>query len=170
VVGSRNYAIARCLVDLGLRAGEVAALSIDDFNWHAGTLQLKRTKGKRIDTLPLPVVTGEAIVAYFTQRSADRTEPTLFVRQQAPFDKPFTVEMVSYAMRQAYVRSGISKPWGGTHSLRHSLACRLVNAGVPVKEIADVLRHCSLNTTMTYAKVNVADLAAVAMPWPGRVS
>jgi len=170
VVGSRNYAIARCLVDLGLRAGEVAALAIDDFNWHAGTLQLKRTKGKRIDTLPLPVVTGEAIVAYLTRRTTARTERALFVRQQAPFDKPFTVEMVSYAMRQAYVRSGIAKPWGGTHCLRHSLACRLVNAGVPIKEIADVLRHRSLNTTMTYAKVNVAHLATVAMPWPGRVS
>ena len=170
LVGRRNYAIARCLVDMGLRVGEVAALALEDIDWRAGTLQLKHTKGGRVDVLPLPVATGEAIVAYLQQRTAARAQRALFVRQQAPLDQPLTIESVQYAMRQAYRRSGIAKPWGGTHCLRHSLACRLVNAGTPLKAIADVLRHRSLNTTMIYARVDVVQLSHVAMPWPGRVS
>jgi integrase/recombinase XerD len=168
--GRRNYAIALCLVGLGLRAGEVARLQLEDLNWREGTLQLKRTKGKRIDVLPLPVRTGQAIVQYLERRTARRPNRALFVRQRPPLDAPLTVEIVSAAMRQVYARAGIAKPWSGTHCLRHSLACRLVNAGIPLKEIADVLRHRSLNTTTIYAKVNVTQLASVALPWPGRVS
>ncbi len=168
--GRRNYAMALCLVDLGLRAGEVARLQLEDLNWREGTLQLKRTKGKRIDVLPLPVRTGQAIVQYLERRTARRPNRALFVRQRPPLDAPLTVEIVSAAMHQVYARAGIAKPWSGTHCLRHSLACRLVNAGIPLKEIADVLRHRSLNTTTIYAKVNVTQLASVALPWPGRVS
>lgn len=80
------------------------------------------------------------------------------------------MEIVHWAMRQAYRRASIARPWPGTRCLRHSLACHLANAGTPLKEIADVLRHRSLNTTMIYAKVNVTQLAAVALPWPEGVS
>jgi site-specific recombinase XerD len=129
--GRRNYAIALCLVDLGLRAGEVARLQLEDLNWREGTLQLKRTKGKLIDVLPLPVRTGQAIVQYLERRTARRPYRALFVRQRPPLDAPLTVEIVRAAMRQVYARAGIAKPWSGTHCLRHSLACRLVNAGIP---------------------------------------
>jgi integrase/recombinase XerD len=168
--GGRNYAIAHCLVDLGLRAGEVARLELEDLNWREGTLRLRRTKGKRVDVLPIPTRTGQAIVQYLQQRQIQRSNRALFVRHRPPLDAPLTVAVVYWAMRQAYDRAGIARPWAGTHCLRHSLACRLVNVGTPLKEIADVLRHRSLNTTMIYAKSNMAQLAAVAMPWPGRVS
>lgn len=166
----RNYAMARCLVDLGLRVGEVVGLQLEDLNWHDGTLRLKRTKGKRVDLLPLPTTTGQAIVQYLQQRKARRANRALFVRQRPPLDAPVTVGIVEYAMRKAYGRAHIAKPWSGTHCLRHSLACHLADAGIPLKEIADVLRHRSLNTTMMYAKANVTQLAAVALPWPGRAS
>jgi integrase/recombinase XerD len=168
--GGRNYAIARCLVDLGLRAGEVASLELEDLNWREGTLRLRRTKGKRVDILPIPTRTGHAIVQYLQRRPTQRSNRALFVRHRPPLDAPLTVEIVSWAMYQAYARAGIARPWAGTHCLRHSLACHLVNVGTPLKEIADVLRHRSLNTTMVYAKSNMAQLAAVALPWPGRVS
>jgi integrase len=168
--GSRNHAIARCLVDLGLRAGEVARLELDDLNWREGTLRLKRTKGKRVDMLPIPARTGQAIVQYLQRRRTQRSNRALFVRHRPPLDAPLTVAIVSWAMRLAYDRAGIARPWAGTHCLRHSLACHLVNVGTPLKEIADVLRHRSLNTTMIYAKSNITQLAAVALPWPGRVS
>lgn len=166
--GRRNYAIALCLVDLGLRAGEVARLQLEDLDWREGRLRLRCTKGKRVDVLPLPVRTGQAIVQYLQRRTARRPNRALFVRQRPPLDAPLTVEIVRAAMRQAYVRAEIAKPWSGTHCLRHSLACRLVNAGIPLKEIADVLRHRSLDTTTIYAKVNLTELATVALPWPGR--
>jgi integrase/recombinase XerD len=168
--GGRNYAIARCLVDLGLRAGEVARLELEDLNWRKGTLRLRRTKGKRVDMLPIPARTGQAIVQYLQRRPTQRSNRALFVRYRPPLDAPLTVEIVYWAMRQAYDRAGIARPWAGTHCLRHSLACHLVNVGTPLKEIADVLRHRSLNTTMIYAKSNIAQLAAVALKWPGRVS
>jgi site-specific recombinase XerD len=170
IEGRRNYAMALCLVDLGLRAGEVARLQLEDLNWREGTVQLRHTKSKRVDVLPLPVRTGQAIVQYLQGRTARRPSRALFVRQRPPLDAPLTVEIVRSAIRQAYARAGIPKPWSGTHCLRHSLACHLVNAGVPLKEIADVLRHRDLNTTTIYAKVNLTQLAAVALPWPGRVS
>ena len=170
IEGSRNYAIARCLADLGLRAGEVARLQLEDLNWRAGTLQLRRTKGKRVDILPIPTRTGQAIVQYLQRRSAQRSNRGLFVRHRPPLDAPLTVEIVYWAMRQAYNRAKIARPWTGTHQLRHSLACHMVNDGTSLKEIADVLRHRSLNTTIIYAKSNIAQLTAVAMPWPGRVS
>jgi len=168
--GRRDYAMALCLADLGLRVGEVARVQLEDLNWRNGTLQLKRTKGKRIDELPLPIRTGQAIVQYLKQRTARRPNRALFVRQRPPLDARLTVEIVYSVMRRAYARAGIAKPWSGTHCLRHSLACHLVNAGVPLKGIADVLRHRSLNTTTIYAKTNITQLAAVALPWPGRVS
>jgi integrase len=170
IEGSRNYAIARCLVDLGLRAGEVARLELKDLNWREGTLRLRRTKGKRVDVLPIPARTGQAIVQYLQRRPAQRSNRALFVRHRPPLDAPLTVEIVHWAMRQAYDRAGIARPWTGTHCLRHSLACNLVNVGTSLKEIADVLRHRSLNTTMIYAKVNIVQLSAVALPWPGSVS
>jgi integrase/recombinase XerD len=166
----RDYAMALCLADLGLRVGEVARIQLEDLNWRSGTLQLKRTKGKRIDELPLPIRTGQAIVEYLQRRTARRSNRALFVRQRPPLDARLTVEIVYSVMRQAYARASIAKPWSGTHCLRHSLACHLVNAGVPLKGIADVLRHRSLNTTTIYAKTNVTQLAAVALPWPGSVS
>lgn len=170
IEGSRNYAIACCLVDLGLRAGEVARLKLDDLDWRAGTLQMRRTKSKRVDVLPMPARTGQAIVQYLQRRPVQRSNRAVFARHRPPLDAPLTVEIVQWAMRQAYERAGVSRPWTGTHCLRHSLACRMVNEGTSLKEIADVLRHRSLNTTMIYAKSNIAQLAAVALPWPGRVS
>jgi integrase len=73
IEGSRNYAIARCMVDLGLRAGEVARLQLEDLNWREGTLQLRRTKGKRVDMLPVPAGTGQAIVQYLQRHPAQRS-------------------------------------------------------------------------------------------------
>jgi integrase/recombinase XerD len=169
VNGRRNYAMARCFVDLGLRVGEVARLKLEDFDWRQGTLQIVGTKSKRAGILPLPVETGRAIVQYLRARPKC-TSGALFIRHMAPLDRPLTPEIVCWAMRCAYARAGLSKPWPGSHALRHSFACRLINAGASLKEIADVLRHASLNTTTIYTKVDLKRLTAVALPWPGRMS
>jgi integrase/recombinase XerD len=166
----RNYAMARCLADLGLRVGEVARLKLGDFDWRQGTLQIAGTKSKRADILPLPVETGRAIVQYLRNARPKCTSGALFIRHMAPLDRPLTTAIVCWAMRCAYPRAGLSKPWPGSHALRHSFACRLINAGASLKEIADVLRHRSLNTTTIYTKVDLKRLTAVALPWPGRMS
>jgi integrase/recombinase XerD len=168
--GQRGYAMARCLVDMGLRAGEVAAIHLDDVNWHEGTLEIGAGKTRRADVLPLPVPTGTAIVQYLRNARPQSTSRALFVRHRAPFDVPVTASTVRCAVRLAFVRCGLADRFTGTHVLRHTAATRMLCAGASLKEVADVLRHRSLDTTTIYTKVDLPRLAAVAAPWPRRFS
>jgi len=168
--GQRGYAMARCLIDLGLRAGEVAALQLDDLNWHEGTLTIGHGKSRRADVLPLPVLTGRAIVQYLRGARGESTSRALFVRHRAPFDAPITAACVRCAVRTAFAQGGLADRYTGTHVLRHTTATRMRCAGASLKEIADLLRHRSLDTTTIYTKVDRPRLAAVAAPWPGGVS
>ncbi len=170
VPGLRGYAMARCLLDMGLRAGEVAAIQLDDLNWREGTLMIGRGKSRRADVLPLPVPTGKAIVQYLRGARPQSANRDLFLRHRAPFDAPITAEFVRGAVRRAFASCGLADRFTGTHVLRHTAAVRMRCAGVSLKEIADVLRHRSLDTTTIYSKVDLPNLAAVAAPWPGGLS
>ena len=161
----RLLAMVRLALDLGLRGGEIARLELSDIDWRAGTLTLKRTKSVRQDVLPLPVATGEALAEYLRHERPASTIATVFVRRHAPHDQPVGVDAVRDAIGNALRRAGI--PHGRSHSLRHTLACRLVNSGGSIKEVADVLRHRSLNTSLIYAKLDQQRLAEVALPWFG---
>lgn len=161
----RADAIVRCALDLGLRSGEIAHLSLDDIDWRASTLTLRHTKGAREDLLPLPATTGEAIAAYLKQERPRTTNRAIFMRIMAPLDQPVGPDLVRKTIRQAYARAGL--PYTRSHLLRHTMANRLLAGGSSLKEVADVLRHRSLNTTMIYAKLDSRNLAAVALPWPG---
>jgi integrase len=161
----RAEAIVRCALDLGLRCGEIVRLSLNDIDWHAGTITLRRTKGRREDVLPLPASTGEAIAAYLKHERPKTSNRDVFVRTAAPRDKPVGPDLVRETIRQAYGRAGL--PYTRSHLLRHTMANRLLAGGSSLKEVADVLRHRSLNTTMIYAKLDSRKLAEVALPWPG---
>jgi site-specific recombinase XerD len=164
----RACAIVRCGLDLGLRSIEVAQLSLDDIDWHAGTVTLRHTKGRRVDILPLPATTGEAIAKYVELERPKTSNRAIFVRNVAPRDEPVGADLVRKTIRQAYARAGL--PYTRSHLLRHTMANRLLAGGSSLKEVADVLRHRSLNTTMIYAKLDSRSLAAVALPWPGSAS
>jgi site-specific recombinase XerD len=165
--GRRDYAITRCLLDLGLRRTEVARLQLDDVDWCAGTLNI-HTKGKRIDVLPLPKATGRAIAQYLQHGRPQTTRRELFVRHRPPINAPADPDIVRNAVRFAAIRCGLEHRIRGTHILRHTLACQLVQSGTRFKEIADLLRHRNLDTTTIYAKVDLPALEQVALPWPGR--
>lgn len=165
--GQRDYAITRCLLDLGLRRMEVARLQLDDIDWRAGTLTI-RSKGQRIDVLPLPHACGRAIAQYLQKGRPPTTRRDLFVRHRPPINAPADPDIVRNAVRNAAKRCGLEQRIHGTHILRHTLAGRLVQGGARFKEIADLLRHRSLNTTTIYAKVDLPALARVVLPWPGR--
>ena len=126
---------------------------------------LFRSKARRQDTLPLPVVTGQALADYVRFERPKTTNPAVFVRILAPRDQPISVNVIHRVIRDAYHRIGLTH--GRTHALRHTLACNLVNQGSSLKEVADVLRHRSLNTSLIYAKLDNSKQAAVALPWPG---
>ena len=169
-IGRRDYAMARCMVDLGLRAGEVASLQLDDLNWHNGTLRLSAGKARRTDVLPLPTRTGRAIAQYLTDGRPVSDSRAVFLRHVAPLTEPIRSSVVRNTVRAAHARCGSDPRRRGTHVLRHSIGSRLVQAGVPMKEIADVLRHRCLDTTAIYATIDISSLARVALPWPGRAS
>ena len=160
----RSAAIVRCAVDLGLRSGEIAALSLDDIDWRAGTVRLRKTKGQREQLLPLPEATGRAIAAYLQHERLRSPHRTIFLRRAAPHDQLITAHLVRKTIRQAYQRAGL--PYTRSHLLRHTIARRLLDGGSSLKEVADVLRHRSLNTTLIYAKLDGRNLGMVALPWP----
>jgi integrase len=161
----RAYAMVRCLTDLGLRCSEVVKLRLDDIDWYEGTIRLAGTKTRRVDVLPLPVATGSAIATYLHEERPATGNRAVFVRHVAPYDKPIEKNVVRQAVLAAYRRCGWSR--SRVHILRHSVASRLLRAGTPMKDIADILRHRSLDTSAIYAKVDLNRLAAVALPWPG---
>jgi site-specific recombinase XerD len=162
----RTAAIVRCAVDLGLRSGEIAALSLDDINWRDGVVTLRKTKGRREQQLPLPEPTGRAIVAYLQYERPKSRHRGVFARRAAPQDEPIGADGVRKIIRLAYRRAGL--PYTRSHLLRHTIARRLLDGGSSLKEVADVLRHRSLNTTLVYAKLDGRSLRSVALPWPGR--
>lgn len=161
----RAYAMVRCAVDLGLRANEVAGINLDDIDWSAGTIRIGPTKSRRVDVLPLPQATGSAIAAYLRSERPRTANRRVFVRHVAPVDKPIGSDVVRHVIRKTYQRCGL--PHTRMHILRHTLASRLLADGGTLKEVADVLRHRALDTSLIYAKVDTAHLSAVALPWPG---
>jgi site-specific recombinase XerD len=161
----RADAMVRCMLDLGLRSGEVARLSLDDIDWDAGTITLRRTKGRREDVMPLPEATGQAIAAYLRDERPKTQHRMVFARHMTPRERPIGPDLVRKTIRQAYARAGL--PHTRSHLLRHTMASRLLAGGSSLKEVADVLRHRSLNTTLIYAKLDSGRLVEVALPWPG---
>ena len=161
LIGRRDYAILLLLSRLGLRAGEVAGLRLDDVDWRAGLL-LVRGKGNRHDVLPLPVDVGEALVSYLRRRPRCECR-AVFLRVTAPREGMHRCT-VAWVVRSACDRTGL--PRVGAHRLRHTAATEMLRNGASLAEIGQVLRHREQKTTAIYAKVNRTALRALARPWP----
>jgi integrase len=158
------------MLDLGLRSAEVAALRLEDVDWVRGVVSVKRSKSRRADLLPLPPTMGRAVADYLRLARPRTASRALFVRHTAPVGSPVAIRSVGNAVRYAARRAGISARCRGPHTLRRTMATRLLRTGATLKEVADVLRHGSLDTTALYAKVDRRTLDAVAMAWPGGAS
>lgn len=167
-IGKRDFAMARCLFDLGLRCCEVAAMTLNAIDWHNGVLLLPKTKSRRGTALPIPESTGQALADYLHSGRPATDARAVFVHHRAPIGQAARGTTVRGAIRRAFARADL--PWTGTHVLRHTMATQLLQAGASLKEIADILRHGSLNTTKLYTKVDLGQLFRMAMPWPRRAS
>jgi site-specific recombinase XerD len=164
--GRRDYAMAACLIRLGLRTQEVATLTLDDLDFDSETVRLRQTKQGRERLLPLPRALVQAITSYI-HRGRPATGPRgVFVRHRAPVGQALQVHHVRGAMRRALARSGMGAVH--VHLLRHTFATRLHRRGVGLKAIADLLGHLCLDTTARYARVNLEELRQAALPWPER--
>jgi len=164
--GIRDYAMALCMTEMGLRASEVAQLDLTNIDWRKSTLQINAAKSRRIRVLPLPARPGEAIARYLRNGRPVTKQRKVFVRHTAPVGTEINAGTVRGAIRRAYARAGFPSNWTGTHLLRHTAATRMHQKGANLKQLADILGHRSIDTTMVYTKVNVAALKLVALPWP----
>jgi integrase len=164
--GVRDRAVLLLLARLGLRAGDIVAMTLHDLDWQAGTLRV-RVKGRKEVCLPLPQDAGDAILEYLARARPATTLSRVFLCCNAPI-RPFpTPVVVSDIVRLALRRAGIANPPSrGAHLLRHSAATAMLRKGASLDAIATVLRHQSTDTTAHYAKVDMKLLEGVTQPWP----
>jgi integrase/recombinase XerD len=165
-IGRRDYAIVLLLARLGLRSGEVAFLELEDIDWDAGQVSVRGKRDQRT-ALPLPTDVGAAIAAYLRHGRPRSTSRRVFLRSKAPIRGFLTQCGIGSIIRHALQRADIQGPTKGAHQFRHALATQMLRHGASLTEIGEVLRHRNPQTTTIYAKVDLAALRALALPWPG---
>jgi site-specific recombinase XerD len=165
VARRRDRAIVLLLARLGLRAGDVAQLRLNDIEWETGSLRVSG-KSRYEVRLPLPQDVGDAIAAYLADRPSTCPSDHVFLRNIAPF-RPFRKgDGISSVVKRLMQRTGIVAPVKGAHVLRHTAATEMLRHGVPLEKIGLVLRHRGIDTTAYYAKADVKLLKQIAQPWP----
>jgi integrase/recombinase XerD len=166
VAGQRDYAILLLAARCGLRAGEMAALRLEDFDWRAGELTI-RGKGGQLDRLPITPDVGEAVSTYLRDGRPRSPSQHVFLRLIPPYLGFTHASTVSCVVRRALERAGLDPPRKGVHLLRHSLAREMLRRDTSLTQIAQILRHRSTATTEIYARVDLDALRKLARPWPG---
>lgn len=166
-VGLRDRAVLLLLARLGLRGGEVITLRLDDIDWDAGRLCVRGKNGREC-LMPLPADVGEAIAAYLRNGRPPSTDRHVFQRARAPVRGLMQgSDGIGSIVRNALERADIDAPHKGAHQFRHALAVRMLQGGASLPEIGEVLRHRDPVSTSIYAKVDVAALRPLSLPWPG---
>ncbi len=166
VMGKRDYALLLLLARLGLRAGEVVALMLDDIDWEAGLITV-RGKGKRVAQMPLPSEVGTALANYLSTARPQCSSRRVFIRTKAPLTGFASSVAICSLVDKALERAGVESEYRGSHVFRHSLATTMLKHGASLPEIGDLLRHRRPDTTRIYAKVDLISLRSIALPWPG---
>lgn len=166
VLGQRDYAILLLLARLGLRAGEVVKLRLEDIDWENARITICG-KGGRWAQLPVPADVAKAIARYLRHGRPRCSCRHLFIRDRAPVERFSRAASIASVVKRALKRAGVASARKGAHLLRHSLATDMLRKGASLDEIGEVLRHRSSDTTAIYAKVDINSLRALALPWPG---
>jgi site-specific recombinase XerD len=162
--GQRDYAILLLMARLGLRAGEVVKMTLDDLDWTCAEIVV-HGKCQHEARLPLPTDVGAALVNYLRYVRPDSSTRRVFIRTRAP-RRGLKASAINPVVRGALRRAGLNPEFKGSHLLRHSLATNLQRRGATLTEIGQLLRHNDLTTTQIYAKVDIAALRTIALPWP----
>ncbi|MCA1605098.1 MAG: site-specific integrase [Acidobacteria bacterium] len=168
-IGLRDHAILLLLSRLGMRAKEVARLRLDDIDWVEGRLLVRASKTHCQRTLPLAKDIGQALLTYLRQGRPTSHHRDIFLRHAAPYKPLQTASAITKIVKRTMIRAKVEARSSGAHLFRHTAASQMVCRGASFKEVADVLGHQSLRTTAIYAKLDLAALSRVALPWPGGV-
>ena len=166
LVGRRDYVILLLMARLGLRAGDVVHMTLDDIDWEVGEL-IVCGKSDRQERLPLAQDVGQALAKYLCDGRPPCSSRRVFIRIKAPHKGFSSSVAICNIVRRALRRAKLNPAFKGSHLLRHSLATQMLRAGASLAEIGEILRHQKLDTTQIYAKVDLAALSALARPWPG---
>jgi site-specific recombinase XerD len=168
--GLRDYAILMLLSQYGMRAGEIVALCLDDIDWRREVIRVHHAKTGATSYLPLLPEVGDAILKYLQKARPKTSFRHIFIRDRAPY-RPFLTGGGLYSLvRKRLDAAGVvTSGRRGPHAFRHTRAVSLLRARVPLKEIGDVLGHRSVTSTMTYLKLAVDDLRAIALEIPTEV-
>lgn len=165
-VGRRNYAILLLLARLGLRAGEIVTLTLDDVDWDLGQITV-RGKGGRTDTLPLPADAGAAVAEYLRCDRPQSSSRRVFLGF-SPAGRPLSNHgSITSLVKEILVRAGVKPQGTAAHAFRHTLATEMLQRGASLGEIGEVLRHRCVDSTRIYAKVDLPALRKLALAWPG---
>jgi integrase/recombinase XerD len=164
--GRRNYAILLLLARLGLRAGEVVRLDLEDIDWDNALITICGKGGQRAQ-LPLPADVGQAIAEYLRGDRPRCSCRRVFIRDYAPRTGFGYASAIAKIVQRALEKAGVESARKGAHLLRHSLATHMLAKGASLGEIGEVLRHRSTDTTAIYAKVQLEALRSLALRWPG---
>lgn len=164
-VGRRNYAMVLLVATYGLRTCEVVGLTLEDIEWRASRLRVRRPKVRSPLVLPLTPGAGAALLDYLRNGRPELPYREVFLRARAPAGplKPKAVREIFHRLVQ---RSGLPIAFHGPHCLRHSLAIHLLRQGTPLKAIGDLLGHRSPESTSVYLRLQIEDLRDVALPLP----
>jgi len=165
--GKRDRCIILCFTELALRCSEVAALTLDDFNWHNGCVTIRKAKNGVERALPLSAKMGTTLVEYLTNVRPQTCNRTLFVRFSHKRGEPMGCSQIRGVIRRNGAKAGLEDKFCGTHILRRTVATKLYNSGNSLKLTADILGHESLDSTTHYTKADIFGLLSVASPWPG---
>ncbi len=168
-IGRRNHAVLLLLVRLGLRAGEIRSLTLDDIDWRNGQVTING-KGRGPEQMPLPVDVGTALAAYLANGRPPSASRAVFVRVRSPHAQFSSGGAVTSIAIDSIRAAGIDVPCKGAHVFRHTLATQMLRDGASLREIGQVLRHRNEDTTRIYAKVDLRRLRTLALSWPGGAS
>ncbi len=163
--GKRDYAIILLAARLGMRVGDIKALTLAALHWETKTIVLVQQKNRRSTTYPLLDDIGWALIDYLQHGRPRTSSPYVFVRHNAPFE-PFAQYANFHQLITKYTRrAGIPLPGGahGMHSLRHTLASALLEQHTPLPVIAEIMGHLSTQSTQVYLHVDLEALRRCAL-------
>jgi site-specific recombinase XerD len=166
-VGVRDRALLLLLATTGMRNKELRLIELRDVGWRVGEVVVRRTKARRDRVVPLLQEVGDALAEYVLRARPKVQAPQVFLCHSPPARPLGYSSTVAAIVRRRLEQCGIQLSRAGAHLLRHSLATQLVRQKRPIKEIADLLGHRSIDTTAIYVKVALPQLASVALPFPG---
>jgi len=164
--GKRDRCIILCFTELALRCVEVAALTLDDFDWREGVVLIKNTKNCLDRKLPISAKLSQAVIEYLKDARPQTDSRALFIKFRKFRGQPMRIWHIRSVVRKVLEKYGDDVPSTGTRILRQTAGSKIYNAGNSLKMAADILGHESLDSTALYVKTDKDSLRQAAAPWP----